>query len=149
MAKLSPSKVERFWTHVVKTKYCWVWEGAGDNRYGNFRFKNERVPAHRYAFWLAYGYWPECVCHKCDNPRCVRFDHLFAGSKAANRRDAAAKRRLPRGEGNPSSRLTTVQVLEMRNRHKKGEGYRRLSRAFGIARSGVQKIIRRELWAHV
>lgn len=35
----------------------------------------------------------EFVIHLCDNPSCVRFDHLRVGTNAENMRDAVAKRR--------------------------------------------------------
>lgn len=35
-----------------------------------------------------------CVCHKCDNGKCVRPDHWFLGTQKENLEDAALKGRL-------------------------------------------------------
>lgn len=37
----------------------------------------------------------EYACHRCDNPPCVRSDHLFGGTPADNAQDCIAKGRNP------------------------------------------------------
>jgi hypothetical protein len=37
------------------------------------------------------------ICHRCDNPRCVRLDHLFSGTASDNMQDANSKGRLRLG----------------------------------------------------
>jgi hypothetical protein len=58
--------------------------------------------AHRVAYQVAYGpFDPRLhVLHHCDNPTCVRPDHLFLGTQADNNMDRDMKGRrgklLPR-----------------------------------------------------
>lgn len=97
-------KRDLFWSKVaINLTGCWEWQaGRTDSGYGVFFTGNpggKTVLAHRAAFMLAYGPITGGLfaCHKCDNPRCVRPDHMFLGTQADNVRDCARKgRRSPR-----------------------------------------------------
>ena len=99
------STPERFWSKVQQSDGCWEWQGGkASMRYGRFRYHTStgevlHVPAHRFAWTLAYGSIPDgmYVCHKCDNPPCVRPDHLFLGTPGDNVRDMVTKHREPNG----------------------------------------------------
>lgn len=95
---------ERFWSKVDKSGDCWVWTGekrGHDAKYGSVHIgetsdgKRVREYAHRVSYRLANGSFDNKlhVCHHCDNPPCVRPDHLFLGTHTDNMRDMMMKER--------------------------------------------------------
>lgn len=90
----------RFWSFVDRSgPGCWEWQGARLRGYG-IALKGAGRPgrsgrAHRVAWALTFGAVPVGmqVCHHCDNPPCVRPDHLFLGTAADNARDRESKGR--------------------------------------------------------
>lgn len=99
MAMRVPDDV-RFWTKVKKRpgRGCWEWlaglvQGSG---YGKFRVGAGHELAHRFSYKLSGRRIPQhhFVLHHCDNKRCVRPDHLYAGTSVENIRDAFARGRL-------------------------------------------------------
>lgn len=85
---------DRFWPKVQKTDVCWLWIGAtsaGYGRIGRGRAKDHEVSWELHNGPVPHGLW---VLHKCDNPPCVRPDHLFLGTQSDNMKDAEAKGRL-------------------------------------------------------
>lgn len=92
---------QRFWSFVKTGPGCWEWTGRRMRHrggYGSFQLaRGVPVPAHRFSYELAYGPVPEGlhVCHRCDNPPCVRPDHLFAATNMENRHDMMRKGRHP------------------------------------------------------
>lgn len=113
--------------------------------------------AHRMAWTCANGSIPAgmLVCHHCDNPPCVNIEHLFLGTDLSNALDKIAKGRYTppltkpmfRGEGNPNSKLTTSQVLEILSR--KHELRRDVADDFGITPAAVGRIVRGIRWGHL
>lgn len=101
-----PVRIGRiFWTKVKIVKDCWEWRGYRQHRsdggigYGVVpAVGRKRQYAHRYAYGLVNGPIPDglWVLHTCDNPPCVRPDHLYAGTPSNNTQDAWDRNRLPR-----------------------------------------------------
>ena len=77
------------------TPGCWEWSGAKVQQgYGLIKRKDgAQLRAHRVAYELAYGEIPAgmFVCHRCDNPRCIRPSHLFLGNHDENMADMVIK----------------------------------------------------------
>ena len=82
--------------HCPEIGSCWIWTGNHDTRgYGTLVVDYKRVKAHRTSWFLTCGYWSKLfICHKCDNPPCVRPEHLFEGTPADNMADGKRKGRV-------------------------------------------------------
>lgn len=88
---------------------CWVYTGRKDKGgYGDFA----GYRAHRVAYYLANDEQPGplCVCHTCDNPSCVRPDHLFLGTHDDNAKDRNSKGRT----AGRNRKMTWDKVREIR-----------------------------------
>lgn len=143
--------LSEFWNYVERTETCWIWKGRtradGYGRLGN----NNR--AHRVAFELCHGPFPEHlhVLHHCDNPPCVRPDHLFLGTDADNMRDKIAKGRQrwgsANGESNGNATMTIEQVLAIRA--SIGLSKYALARKYGVTRRTIYDILTRATWKHI
>ncbi len=158
---------DRFWERVNKDGPtpahrpelgpCWVWTGYLNWQRGGYGYigrggrGNGTLRAHRYSWEFHNGPIPEGmeVLHHCDNPPCVRPDHLFLGDQQANVNDMWAKDRGPNG-ARMSKRLTDDDVREIRRLWETGQ-YRQveLARQFGSTTGAVSAIVRRRSWKHI
>lgn len=86
----------RFWAKVQKSEGCWEWVGARNaDNYGLIKVRQRNFRAHRVSYALATGKTPELpILHSCDNPPCVRPDHLREGTQTENMQDAIDRGRL-------------------------------------------------------
>lgn len=149
-AKSAPLRAlgDRFWEKVELTPGCWLWTGYRDRRgYGTITVDRKVTRAHRLSYEMAVGAVPDgqWVLHTCDNPSCVRPDHLFLGTHADNMADASRKGRMPgghlAGQDHPHAKLTNAQAAEIRALCASGAKRVHLARLYGVSRDAIQKIV--------
>ena len=142
-----------FWQRVkTSCNECWLWTGAKNiktKKYGRFAHGGQKVQSHRFAYEFCYGQIPDGlqVCHKCDNGRCVRPDHLFLGTNAENMADKLVKGLQLKGEKVNTAKLSAAQVMEIRSR--KGERPRDLAKEYGVKECTISNILANRIWKHL
>jgi hypothetical protein len=153
---------ERFWEKVNKDGPvirpelgpCWLWTGAvNDKGYGEFWLDGGSESAHRVSYELANGPLREGgqSLHRCDNPPCVRPDHLFEGTNLDNVHDRQAKGRPcgVRGEHHHQAKLTEDNVREIRRRLAQGHYQTDIASDYGVGQYAIWAISCGKTWSHV
>lgn len=138
---------QRFWEKVSKTDGCWEWTGSLNNQgYGQIRIDGKSLLAHRVSWGMAFGPIPDglLVLHRCDNPPCIRPDHLFLGTFADNSHDMIQKGRqvIRVGEDCVSASLTYRDVATIRELASTGLSSRKLAKQFGVSHTTILDIVR-------
>ena len=96
MARPKSNPTTRFFSKVLITDDCWLWQGGMDaDGYGLFQLDGKQWRAHRYSQHIHNGLDNALpvVMHTCDNPRCVNPNHLVNGTVQQNSLDKISKGR--------------------------------------------------------
>jgi hypothetical protein len=130
---------------IEKESGCWEWPTGWSKGYATLGVGGKKKKLHRVSYETFVGEIPEGmnVLHRCDNPLCIRPEHLFLGSFADNTRDGVKKGRI-------RSAFTEEEVVMIREAFKGGNqtinGY---ARALNVTRKTIREIVRGERWAGV
>lgn len=149
-----------FWRKVDRSagpEGCWPWTGyiepSGYGRLGRtINGCHRRLLVHRYAWAQHNGVWLPSgdlqVRHRCDNPPCCNpITCLLLGTAVDNMQDCLARGRRRggrrNGEVHPRSKLTDVQVAQMRaDRYERGLSVAVLAEHYNISKAQVSKVTR-------
>lgn len=151
----SKGTLHNFYT-VHPDSGCWEWNRSlGKNGYGRKYDNGRNDYAHRVVYRMFHGAIPEGmeVCHSCDNRKCIRPDHLYAGTHRDNQLDALNKGRLfvppaRLGESHHKAKLTKEQVRAIRERcGTPGCDTRSVAMELGVHPSTVRRVVRGATWA--
>lgn len=142
-----PEPEERFWPHVAKGPRCWTWTRfCNPAGYGKLVYPGGTL-AHRFSWILANGEIPDGldVLHKCDNPPCVRPDHLFLGTDADNAADKVAKGRSCTYSGR-RQKLDWESVGQIRAAVQAGQRLKMVASRFDVSVATVWNISQFRTW---
>lgn len=165
--KFEESLAERFWNRVNKETGqgpngdCWEWKGKPNKGgYGIFRLFGHSRVATWTSYYLTHGIVPdfqgkgELIGHHCDNPPCVRPEHLFLTDTAGNAADRDAKGRQIKGEEIPNSKFTVDKVNFIRSYAQleglpKQKTYQKLAKMFDVGETSIRTIVKNQSWRHL
>lgn len=142
---------EEFWRNVDKSPGhgrdgdCWIVKSQTQLGYGRITLNGHRTTATRLSWILEYGAIPDSlfVLHHCDNPACVRPEHLFLGTQSDNIQDCAIKGR------HAKTKYTAAQVEKFKTDVCSGIAPFLAARRNGILVESSYSIIKGESWRWV
>ena len=145
-----------FWSKVKRGNFnhCWIWNGKiKESGYGSAVLVTPTmISAHRMAYFLIHGPPPPgfCVCHHCDNPKCVNPRHLYLGTQGDNMRDRDIRGRTQRGANHSKSKLSAENVLWMRTAVATGtHSIPAFAHMFKVSDSCARMAVSGKNWKHL
>lgn len=93
------------------------------------------------------------VCHECDNPPCIRPDHLFLGEASDNVADMVAKGRARGGvfgERHGLAKLSEPEVRAIRKSYAAGGvSMNDLADEFDVSKKTIFNVVHQHIWVGV
>lgn len=138
---------------------CKIWPmGVNSAGYGHFSIKNKSYNVSRLLYMTIYPgkYERLVVRHKCDIRSCCNINHLEIGTQRENILDIRNRERnlfggptkVPRGEIAGRSKLTEIQVIEIRNLYPEYSMIK-LAKKYQVNSSTIDAILKKRSWRHI
>jgi hypothetical protein len=110
--------------------------------YALVKFERSTRGAHRISWMIHHGDIPEgkWVLHKCDNPLCIRIDHLFLGTPMDNSLDMRNKGRENFEGAKKYDEKVVDEAIKMR---KEGKTLKEIGEKFGISIPTIESFFKR------
>lgn len=118
--------------------------------YGRRSIAGKLYRTHRVVYCEHYGVSLDSirgsvVRHVCDNPRCINPTHLVLGTQLDNIQDRVDRGRTVTvtGESHANHKLTTTQVLEIRERYASSNrpSQRVLAAEYRVSQSQIRNVV--------
>ncbi len=150
-----------FEKNVVRQEGCWDWKGSvSKGGYPVMTCRRSIGPdrGHKASWIIHKGEIPKgmFVCHSCDNPICTNPEHLWLGTHKQNNDDKISKGRakyqqppIMKGDENPSRKLCSEQVKEIRNLLAKGFTCVEISKKFNVHQKTISRIKCGHMWSDI
>jgi len=148
----------KFWAKVAMIPFheCWEWVGRKNPKgygfcYARWGSHREQL-AHRASWIIHYGNIPagKHILHKCDNPGCVRPEHLYAGTNAENVRDKMIRGRTGKekraGERHHATKFTADDVRSIRS---STATHTALAKQYGVTIQCISQIRKGKNWRYL
>jgi hypothetical protein len=133
---------------LISSTQCIEYTGFRDkNGYGKIcvtrNGKERAIPVSRISWQIYKGPIPSgmLVCHHCDNPACIRIEHLFLGTSQDNITDKIHKDRQNQKLNNEKARY----ILKMKGTKTSHQ----LAKKFKVSDATIKHVWQRKTWKHV
>lgn len=135
---------------------CRNWIKAANNEgRGYLQLDGQKHFVTRLAAWAWLNYdlddKTKHILHRCDNPSCINFRHIYPGTQKQNVRDAfqRSRRIARRGSLNGRSKLRESDIAKIRLLRERGLSLNRISKLFSVSLHTIHRIDRKKGWTHV
>lgn len=138
---MEPSEGCRLWPFTLTT-----------HGYGRVCFATKEIRLNKITCEAWHGARPSndhMVLHSCGNRACWAGEHLRWGTAQENQDDRINDGTKVFGDKASWSRLTTEQVIEIRERHRAGVSMYQLAKEYDVTDVSIGNIIHRRTWKHI
>ena len=157
------SRIENLTKMTDGPDSCYLWKGYfSGSGYAQLYANGKKQGVSRLLWELKRGPIPpgQVVRHSCDNPRCVRLEHLSLGSQKDNMQDAVQRRRIASGSRSGThkkslsnadgrAKINEELVRKIRKRLENGATPAQLATEYDVPAWTIANIRYRRSWRHV